>query len=142
MKSIRSKTIMKWMCWAAQIMVTLLFLKSGWDKIIDPETFARSIQGYQLVPDRVIVLMTWVLPWLELWCAIALWTTPLLRKSGWILLILMLSVFTVAKFSAVVRGLDISCGCTTSGSPLTWWSVATNVIWIGISLIGSRRDDL
>lgn len=120
--------------------ITFLFLKAGWDKLIDPEAFASSIQGYQMVPLNITVLMTWFLPWLEVWSSLALWVNGALRKAAWLLIMLMLILFTIAKVSAVMRGLDISCGCTSSSTPLTWWSVAENTGWILLASLGIRLE--
>jgi uncharacterized membrane protein YphA (DoxX/SURF4 family) len=126
----------QWVCRILRLAVGGLFLWAGAVKIIDPETFAVSIQGYRLVPDAVAAGLAWFLPWLEVWCALALWRPAVLRRSAWILITLMLVVFTAAKVSAVMRGLDISCGCTTSTTPLNWWSVAGNVGWLVVSVSG------
>jgi uncharacterized membrane protein YphA (DoxX/SURF4 family) len=137
MKDLFPKTKAAWLGLLATIAVSLLFLIAGWSKVIDPEAFARSIQGYQLLPDSVIPWMSWVLPWLEVWCALALWLSKPFRKAAWIWVLLMLVVFTVAKASAVLRGLDISCGCTGSDTPLTWKSVWENLGWIVVTLVGA-----
>jgi hypothetical protein len=73
------------------------------------------------------------IPWLEVWCALALWIAKPIRSSAYAVIVGMLLVFTAVKISGVVRGLDISCGCTSSDSPLTWWSVGENVIWLALA---------
>jgi uncharacterized membrane protein YphA (DoxX/SURF4 family) len=129
-----------WADMALRLAVTGLFLLAGWTKVTDPAAFALSIQGYQMVPGQVVEVMAWTLPWLEIFCALALWSRPALRLSGWILITGMLVVFTAAKTAAVVRGLDISCGCTTSDSPLTWWSVGENLIWLVLAVVGTASE--
>ena len=134
------KTLSAWAGWTAQVLLTVVFLRAGWVKVMTPAEFALSIQGYQMVPEGLIPWMTWVLPWLEIWCAVALWTVPTLRRSAWVWIVLMLVVFTLAKVSAVQRGLDISCGCTDSNTPLTWRSVAENTGWLLLALTGMFLD--
>jgi len=123
-----------------RVVISGLFLYSGWIKALDPEAFARSIQGYRLVGEGWVAPLTWGVPWLEIWCAAALWVTPLFRRSAWLLLAGMLCVFTFAKFAALARGLDISCGCTGGDSPLTWQSVALNLVWMGLAACGLWAD--
>lgn len=135
-----SVPLQTWLGWGVRVVISVLFLKAGWDKVADPGAFALSIQGYRMVPDGVTVVMTWVLPWLEIWCAVALWVTPLFRRSAWIWITLMLVAFTGAKTSAVLRGLDISCGCTSSETPLTWSGVVLNLLWLTLAVTGTALD--
>jgi uncharacterized membrane protein YphA (DoxX/SURF4 family) len=131
-----------WIAWGCRVWISGLFLWAGWVKVLDPVAFARSIDGYQMIPLSMVGVMAWVLPWLEIWTAVALWVSPVFRKAacGWIFL--MLVVFTVAKASAVLRGLDIECGCTGSETPLGWGSVVENVVYLvltGVGLVFDRR---
>ena len=125
---------------SARMMISALFLYSGGTKLLDPESFARAIQGYQMVSMDSVLWMTWVLPWLEVWCSVALWVTPAFRRSAWSWIGFLLVVFTLAKISAVLRGLDISCGCTGTDSPLTWASVFENLIWLAVTGVGLCLD--
>jgi len=131
-----------WLALVSRVVVSGLFMYSGVVKLAEPEIFARAIQGYRLVSDGWIVPLTYFLPWLEVWCALVLWLAPPFRRAAWEVLTAMLGVFTVAKASAMWRGLDISCGCTGSGDPMGWGDVALNVWWLvlcGIGLAWDRR---
>jgi uncharacterized membrane protein YphA (DoxX/SURF4 family) len=123
-----------------RLLIAGLFFYSGWIKLVDIETFAQSIAGYQLAPGSLVIPTAYFLPWFEIWCALALWVTPPFRRSAWILITAMLVVFTVAKISALQRGLDISCGCTGSDDPMTWMDVGSNLVWLILSITGWRWD--
>ncbi|MDA3873047.1 MAG: DoxX family membrane protein [Kiritimatiellae bacterium] len=124
----------------ARIAVTMLFLYAGWTKVVDVEGFARAIEGYGMLPVIWIPPLAYFLPWLEIWCAVALWITPPFRTSAWWLFVGMMLVFTIAKASAMSRGLDISCGCTGSEDPMSWLDVGINLIWLGVSFAGLILD--
>lgn len=126
--------------WLARVAVSLLFLYAGWIKVVDVEGFARSIDGYRMLPENWIPPLAYFLPWLEVWCAVALWITPPFRTASWWLLVGMMLVFTIAKATAMSRGLDISCGCTGSEDPMSWLDVLINLIWLGVSLTGLILD--
>jgi len=128
------------LCWICRLGLTGLFGYSGWIKLLDPETFARSVAGYDVLPLSLIPLVTFWIPWLELWCAVTLLTIPLGRKPASLLILLMLTGFTLLKISAVIRGLDISCGCTGSDDPLGWWSVVQNLIWMAVTGLHLRIE--
>ncbi|MEX2606565.1 MAG: MauE/DoxX family redox-associated membrane protein [Kiritimatiellia bacterium] len=123
-----------------RIAVSLLFLYAGWTKVVDVEGFARSIDGYRMLPESWIPPLAYFLPWLEIWCAAALWITPPFRPAAWWLLAGMMAVFTIAKAAAMSRGLDISCGCTGSEDPMSWLDVGINLMWLGGSVTGLILD--
>ena len=56
-----------------------------------------------------------VLPWVELFAGIALIVAPRLRLGAAILVLGMLVVFTSAIAIDLYRGIDVSCGCFSSG---------------------------
>ena len=127
--------------WILRLLLGGLFLYSGALKVWDVAAFAQAVHGYRLLPDAVVPVVAQVLPWLEIWCALALWFTPILRRASWIWINLLLVVFTVAKISALQRGLDISCGCTHSATPMTWMSVVENFFLLALSLPGLCLDE-
>jgi putative oxidoreductase len=103
--------------WAARLAIAGVFLYAALPKIADPAGFAKSIFNYQLMPDAVINPMALFLPWLELVCGLALLGAPLLRRGALFLNAGMLVVFILAISSAMLRGLNIDCGCfSTSGA--------------------------
>lgn len=125
---------------AARLILSGLFIYSGGVKLLDLQTFALGISGYQLLPENLVIPLAYVLPWLELWCGVVLWLVPPFRRSAWVLITAMLLVFTAAKISALQRGLDISCGCTGSTDPMTWADVLSNLGWLLGCLPGLTRD--
>lgn len=90
---------------------------AGWQKIADPEAFARAIYNYQILPSNWVNLMAIYLPWLEIICAVGLFF-PKTRRASALLIALMLLMFIAAQLMALSKGIDISCGCfsTAEGS--------------------------
>ena len=102
--------------------LALVFIMAGWPKMLDPGTFATSIENYQLLPWQLINLWALILPWIELSAGVALLAglgceiagMPIgqkLTRGGAVLCGLLLIVFLVAIGSAVMRDLNIDCGC-------------------------------
>jgi uncharacterized membrane protein YphA (DoxX/SURF4 family) len=87
-----------------------LFIVASLDKIADPTIFATSILNYKIVGSTLAMLIATILPSLELLCGIGL-VLGLYPRTSAILIILMLAGFTILIISALLRGLDISCGC-------------------------------
>ena len=92
------------------ILIGGLFIYTGVIKAIGPVEFARDIDNYKMLPWRVAVWLALYLPWLEIFCGLALITRILYRGSVFIVTGLI-SLFIIASIVAKARGLDVSCGC-------------------------------
>jgi hypothetical protein len=81
-----------------------------------------------------MVLAT-ILPWMEMLCGLAL-TAGVLVQASALLSGALFVVFTAAVVSALMRDLDISCGCFTQDpavSRISWWKIGENVILIAVA---------
>ncbi len=120
--------------WVPRLLLAGLFLYSGWTKVLDPGLFARAVRGYGLLPASWVPAVSLLLPWLEIWSAVALCLVPPFRAAAALWILLLLGVFTAAKASALLRGLEIPCGCARSLEPMTWRSLLANLPWIALAL--------
>jgi uncharacterized membrane protein YphA (DoxX/SURF4 family) len=93
-----------------RLTLGVVFIYASIDKIDKPGGFAEAIYNYRMMPHATINLMAIVMPWLELICGILIIIGLFVRGSA-LLIGFMLLVFVVAISFALVRGLDISCGC-------------------------------
>ena len=91
------------------------FIYSSWDKILHPEQFARSVMNYRILPPESVNLLAIILPWLELVCGNFL-LLGLFTGGSILVIAFMITVFLVAIGSALIRGIDISCGCFSPNS--------------------------
>ena len=110
------------------VIVAGVFIYAGVLKVLDPAQFAHDIDNYRILPWTVSVALAFYLPWLEIFCGIAL-VFRFLYRGALSILAAMIVVFTLATFAAKVRGLDITCGCF--GHASQHWSfpahLATNL---------------
>jgi putative oxidoreductase len=83
---------------------------SGVTKVLAPFEFLNAILRYELLGSVGSTLVAAVLPWLEIVSGVALLHRPAVRAAGWIA-IAMGVAFVLAQLSALVRGLEIACGC-------------------------------
>jgi len=102
----------KYVVLAARLVLGAVFIYASLEKIQNPAGFAQVIYNYRMVPESLINVMAIVLPWLELICG-ALIIVGVFVKGSALLIGGMLAVFIVALSSAILNGLDISCGCFT-----------------------------
>jgi putative oxidoreductase len=107
----------------SRIILGGIFIYAAIGKIIDPYTFAVDIRNYQLIPDGYSNFLALALPWLELICGLLL-ISGVWEKSAGILISAMVIVFIFGISSAMIRGLDINCGCykTAADSGEVGWS--------------------
>ena len=93
-----------------RVSLGVVFLWASYDKILEPESFARILYNYRILPDGLIKPSAIILPWVETVCGIMLITGYMVRGSALIINLLMI-IFIVALIASSYRGIDISCGC-------------------------------
>lgn len=99
-----------------------VFVYAGGLKLLDPVGFASDISNYQILPWAVAAGLAFYLPWLEVFCGLALIFHRLFDGALFLTAGLMF-VFIAATISAKVRGIDVACGCfgsASSGLSFTW----------------------
>ncbi|MBE2205701.1 MAG: DoxX family membrane protein [Chthoniobacterales bacterium] len=120
----------RWFLLVLRVVVALLFLYAGITKIGDPQSFADSIATFQMLPPEVINLVALGIPPFEVILALMLLTGWKLRPAAFGILGLTI-VFAVALTQALIRGLEVDCGCFGSGEPSilkTWASLGRDLL--------------
>ena len=87
-----------------------IFIYAGAIKVLDPIGFARDIDNYHIVPWPLSVWLAFYLPWLEIFCGLAV-LCGIFYRGGLLILNALISIFIIASIVAKARGLDITCGC-------------------------------
>jgi uncharacterized membrane protein YphA (DoxX/SURF4 family) len=99
------------MVWfVCRLLFGAVFVYAGAQKMADPAGFALVIFNYQMLPAKLVYGVALIMPALEVACGLALWVNSLARGASVILNLLMVA-FMGAMGLAMVRGLDVSCGC-------------------------------
>tara|TARA_B110000014_G_C20018193_1_gene528154 strand:+ start:113 stop:580 length:468 start_codon:yes stop_codon:yes gene_type:complete len=96
-----------------------VFISASLDKIMDPVSFSKSINNYEITPYWINNLVALILPWIELICGFLMIISIIGLYSNRLnfvdiannLIILMLLWFVFILSIAIFRGLDIDCGC-------------------------------
>jgi uncharacterized membrane protein YphA (DoxX/SURF4 family) len=94
----------------AQIAIGVIFIAAALGKIGDLPAFALQLHNYRIVPLWSEHLLALTMPWIELVAGLAL-VLGLRARSGAVIVLVLMAVFTVAVGSAWARGLDFQCGC-------------------------------
>ena len=115
----------------SRIIVGVVFVSYGVDKIITPKDFAHSILNYQILPPSMVNIMALVLPWIEVIGGILLLLGIRLRASAF-LLGLLLVTFIMAISAAMLRGLEINCGCSAHSEPVGFQKILEDSLYLAL----------
>jgi uncharacterized membrane protein YphA (DoxX/SURF4 family) len=92
------------------LVIAGIFIYAGAIKALDPVQFASDIDNYKILPWPISVALAFYLPWLEIFCGLAL-VVRLFYRGALSILTALILVFTLAITAAKIRGIDITCGC-------------------------------
>jgi len=95
---------------AVDFIIAAIFVYAGVLKVLDPVQLAHDIDHYKILPWTIGVGLAFYLPWLEIFCSLAL-VFRLFYRGALSILTALVVVFLVATIAAKARGLDITCGC-------------------------------
>ena len=116
---------MKFFWRIVDLIVGGIFIYAGVIKALDPVQFANDIDNYKTLPWFVSVRLAFYLPWLEIFCGLAL-IFRFLYRGGLLILTALILVFIGATIAAKARGLDITCGCFGHASKN--WNFSTHLV--------------
>jgi len=92
-------------------LLFLIYFSAGVIKILTPRQFYGAVMSYEIIKDPFAVAMiSSIVPFLEVFCAIFL-LIPTWRKSSSLLLLIITLIFLFAILSAYLRGINMDCGC-------------------------------
>ena len=98
-----------------RLLIGVSFVYAAVDKIIHPDQFARIIYNYHQVPGQLINIFALFLPWVELitgvFVIVGYW-----EKAAVIMIGGMLVMFIIALSIALMKGVNIECGCFSTTS--------------------------
>lgn len=131
-----------------RILLGFLFLFAALDKIIDPAKFAEVVYNYRLAPVELLNIIAICVPWIEAIIGITLLIGVWVEVSAFILSGMTI-LFIIMIVSAILRGLNIECGCFSldeAGSLVSWKRVIEDVailiggIYLFLNAMKKRAD--
>ena len=120
---------------AMRLFVGGFYLLAGGLKVSNPGKFAEAVANYRILPHALINLVAITLPWIEvvagLFLVLGIWQ----KASAWLINV-MTAVFIAGITSAVIRGLNIECGCfgTVGGRKVGLTAIAEDVALLACGL--------
>jgi uncharacterized membrane protein YphA (DoxX/SURF4 family) len=114
--------------WLARIAVATVFAVAAIGKIIDPAGFAETVSNYLVFPRWSWNTLALVVPMIEIVGAVGL-LTGFKRRGATLVLAALTFGFLILIGSALMRGLDVNCGCfgSSSADPLSGYDFLADV---------------
>lgn len=131
----------KYVILSIRLSLGLFLIYASISKINHPSEFAQAIRAYEIIPDNLSTLPAIFLPWLELFCGMLLITGMFTQSSAYISLS-MLFLFTVIILIALLKGLEIDCGCGASLSGIekvSWGKIFENSVLISLLYLLTKQ---
>lgn len=119
---------------ACRVLLGALFLYAALTKLADLPLFAEEIANYQLLPAALVPLAAIALPGIEL-VAGALLLVGLAWRPAALVIASLLLVFTIGLGQALVRGIDLACGCFGGSDPATPLTVGRDLLLLGAAAV-------
>jgi hypothetical protein len=119
----------------ARILLGMVFIFASIDKMLHPAAFAQNIYAYQLLPESWISALAVTLPWLEVVLGCLLITGVWLPGAVTLVNLLLVTFFAALAFN-MARGLDVDCGCFSTGPKsqgAMWTYLLRDLIFLLIS---------
>jgi putative oxidoreductase len=116
------KKISPYIALAFRVVLGCMFLYTGVVHALDPRGFAEAVANYRILPIALVNAFAVVLPFVEMATGMAL--ILVLVPGSSLIIAGLLFVFALALGIALIKGLDISCGCFTTSKE------AQKISWI------------
>jgi putative oxidoreductase len=127
--------------WLLRLGLCALYLFAAVPKILDPWSFARAIYNFRILPGVAIPPLAVWLPFFEGVAAVAV-LTGFFYRGGVTALCALSAAFAGGIASAMLRGLDIDCGCfgaaASSRASLGHLALNLGALAAGIILLAAR----
>ncbi|MBI5069754.1 MAG: DoxX family membrane protein [Deltaproteobacteria bacterium] len=118
--------MIRWLLLAARLFLAGIFLWAAATKLPDMATFATDVANYRLLPPALVPWAASAVVGVEVVVGLALLAGVWLRPAA-LAGALLLAFFTGGLSQALLRGIDLTCGCFGGNDPATWLTVVRDL---------------
>jgi putative oxidoreductase len=122
---------------ACRVVLGALFIWAAVTKLPDMAAFAQDVANYRVVPAVLVPFTAAAVVGIELLAGIALVSGRMARPAA-IVIAALLALFTVFIAQALLRGIDLRCGCFGGDEPASWWTVARDLAMLAAAIAVAR----
>ena len=120
-----------------RVALGALFIWAAVSKLPDMAAFAQDVANYRVIPAALVPLLAAAVVGIELLAGIAL-VTGVMERSAAAVLAVLLGAFTVLLTQALLRGIDLRCGCFGGDERASWWTVLRDLVMLATALAVAR----
>jgi protein-disulfide isomerase len=110
--------IRPWLGTVARLVLGVVFLIAGWQKLDDPRAFLRAVRAYEATPEWLSHGIAYGLPVLEICVGLLLIFGVVTRYAAAITGVLLV-FFLIGIIEVGARGIKLECGCFGGGGSTT-----------------------
>ena len=131
----------------ARLALAAIFLYAAATKVPDMAAFAKDVANYRLLPSALVPFAAAVVVGIEIVVGLAL-LTGLWSRAAALVAAGMLVLFVLGLTQALLRGIDLRCGCFGGDESADWGTVARDLAMLVPALVvlftpvpGPTRED-
>jgi putative oxidoreductase len=118
----------------ARLALGAIFLYAAATKVPDMAAFAKDVANYRLLPAALVPFVAAVVVGIEIVVGLAL-VTGLWARAAALVAAGMLMVFVAGLSQALLRGIDLRCGCFGGDDAADWWTVLRDLAMLVPALV-------
>jgi putative oxidoreductase len=122
---------------ACRIVLGALFIWAAVTKLPDMAAFAQDVANYRVVPAALVPFVAAAVVGVELLAGISL-VAGVMERAAAAVIAWLLVTFTVFLCQALLRGIDLRCGCFGGDEPASWWTVARDLVMLAAAVAIAR----
>lgn len=118
----------------ARLVIGVVFIMFGMDKISAPKDFAMSIMKYEMMPVAFVNVFALILAWLEVIVGICMVLGVRIKANALIIGALNVMFMTAISY-ALIAGLNINCGCSANSKPISFYKLIEDGIYLALAVL-------
>ncbi|MCA9602665.1 MAG: MauE/DoxX family redox-associated membrane protein [Polyangiales bacterium] len=120
--------------WIARVVLAAVFVAAAVPKLSDLASFAADVRNYRMLPDAAAPWLATIVPCVELAIAAALLVDRWVRGAA-VVAWGLLAAFSLAMGQALVRGINIDCGCfgSATATAVSWKTLLRNAALLAVA---------
>jgi putative oxidoreductase len=118
----------------ARLALGAIFLYAAATKVPDMAAFAKDVANYRLLAAALVPFVAAVVVGIEIVVGLAL-VTGLWARAAALVAAGMLVVFVAGLSQALLRGIDLRCGCFGGDDAADWWTVLRDLAMLVPALV-------
>ena len=120
-----------------RIVLGALFIWAAITKLPDMAGFAQDVANYRVVPAALVPFVASAVVGIELLGGIAL-VAGVMERAAAAVIACLLVAFIAFLSQALLRGIDLRCGCFGGDEPASWWTVARDLLMLAAAVVVAR----